>query len=308
MKNLRYRSRLSVLSDLSAIEMYLTLVETCSFKQSARLLGVSASTLSKKLYELEQRAGARFLKRSSRTVSVTDAGRRFHDYGRKLLEQAAALEALLCSQETGRLRISAPVVLAERRLAPLLYGFFETYPSVEINLLAASDLASRPEVGIDIALSIRSESEVTDFMHVVAPHPRILCAAPRYLDVAGTPETLDDLAGHDCLVFQMPGRTPSFDVCVNNRSTTVQVSGPLVSDNASIILGAACAGHGIAQLGTHVVERDIVAGRLRQVLPAYDPRPKKIVAVLSESEFASPLAIAFLQHIKAYWPTSPVAH
>ena len=295
------RARLSPLADLKAVEVFVSVIETQSLTKAARRLGIGVSTVSKKLSELEARAEARLLNRTTRKLYVTEMGKRLYERCLKITDEIEKAETELWEQSrapNGRLRIAAPVVLGRTQIAPLLTPFLRRYPDIRVELALSPRTADLIEEGIDVAIRLVRSDQVEHGMQRICPNRRVFCASPGYLREHGEPAHPDALSGHACLVALT---NEAFDrwPYVRGRSVgSVRVSGPLVSDNVDVLRQAAIDGLGVAYLGLSLVAPDLQAGRLRQVLNGHAVQDSLIVALVPHVDFVPQRAAVFIAFLR----------
>lgn len=282
------RARLSPLADLRAVEVFVAIVETKSFTKAARRLGIGISTVSKKLTELEARSEVRLVNRTTRSLFITDMGKRLYERCLKITDEMERAETELWEQSrsaSGRLRIAAPVVLGRTQIAPLLKPFLRRHPSVQIELLLSPRTADLIEEGIDLAIRLLRPDAIEPGMVRVCPNRRAFCASPVYLLEFGEPTDPTELGRHACLTAKTNEMFERWPFTRGRRVETVRVSGPLVSDNVDVIRQAARDGLGVAYLGLSLIAQDLQDGALRQILRGHAVQDSWIVAVLPHADF-----------------------
>jgi DNA-binding transcriptional LysR family regulator len=265
------------LDDLAA---FMTVADTRSFTQAAAQLGISASALSHAMTRLEAGIGLRLLARTTRSVATTEAGERLLRTLRPALDdigtELAALEGLR-EKPSGTLRITTFKHAATTVLLPALPGFLAAYPDVEVEITvddALTDIvASRYDAGI------RWGEKVAKDMIAVPVSPPIrsaVVASPDYFAAHPAPTTPQDLAAHRCINYRTAttGDTYAWQFEEDGRPFRLRVTGPLVLNDGDLILAAALAGQGIANLYEDLVAEHVAAGRLVRVLAEWcPPRP-----------------------------------
>ena len=263
-----------------------------SFSAAARTLGLSKSAVSKQVGRLEEELGARLLNRTTRRVSLTEAGVAFYRGG---LEALAAAEAArgavtrLSEAPRGRLKISAPVSFSIKRLGPLLAGFLARYPEITLDLTLNDRRVDLVEEGFDLAIRIGVLDDSSLIARKLAPCPMLLCAAPSYLERRGAPAEPRDLAAHDCLIYSLRASPEQWRFEGPGASRSVKVRGPLEANNGDLLRAAARDGAGIVLLPSFIVGADVESGALRQVLPDWVcPSQSAIYAVYPSSRQLSP--------------------
>ena len=302
------RARLSPLADLKAVEVFVSVIETQSLTKAARRLGIGVSTVSKKLSELEARAEARLLNRTTRKLYVTEMGKRLYERCLKITDEIEKAETELWEQSrapSGRLRIAAPVVLGRTQIAPLLTPFLRRYPEIQIELALSPRTADLIEEGIDVAIRLVRADQIEHGMQRICPNQRVFCAAPGYLQECGEPTDPGTLSEHACLIARTNDTFDNWPYARGRSVGSVRVSGPLVSDNVDVIRQAAIDGLGIAYLGLSLVAPDLQAGRLQQVLKGHAVQDSLIVALLPHVDFVPLRAAAFIDFLRERFGKTP---
>ena len=188
--------------DLEAWGVFAKLTETGSFVGAATALGVSKATVSKTVARLEQRLGVPLLHRNSRSLSLTEAGRRSAETARRILAEAAAMEAAARADATvaqGRVRFAAPMSFGLTYLAPVLPDFLAAHPRVSIDLCLSDEAVDLIAQRFDLALRIAEMPDSTLRVRRLCRVRRVLVAAPAYLARRSRPAHPRDQAGHECL-------------------------------------------------------------------------------------------------------------
>lgn len=285
-------------------------VEQGTFAAAARSLGVSRSMLTKYVASLEAELDTQLLTRSTRRVSVTAAGRAFYPQVVALLEQADGALASVTGgtrEPQGRLRVNAPMSLGILHLAEAVARFMGAYPRVQVELLLNDRFVDLIEEGFDVSVRVAEPEALTS---LVAEHlavaSRVLCAAPGYLEGAGTPRHPQDLAEHRCLFYgyQASGHVWRLEGPDGPRSVAVP-SCVMWSNNGQVLRQAAVAGQGITLLPTFIVGGDLQAGSLVRVLPDYALAPLTIHALHARHRSVSPAVRAFVAHLRDWFAGTP---
>ena len=303
-----------VIRDLTSIQIFASVVETQSFSQTARRLGMTPSTVSKHIGALEDRLGARLVNRTTRRISITENGTGFYDRCINVLQEleAAETEILQLTQEPkGLLRVTAPNVLTTRHISPFLPEFLRRYPEMRLDFLLTSRTIDMVEEGVD--LSIRLASEVNPQLHseVLAPNRRVFCAAPEYLEKHGVPKKPDDLLEHNCLIARTVQLLNTWLVTEGGRVRSLRVSGNLIANNVDILRDALVGGLGIANVGTFVVGDDLKSGRLVPILQDYTVQNSWFFAVVPHRRHVPLKSRVFIDFLKEtfgpvpYWDEIP---
>src|SRR3954451_9781103 len=184
------------------INAFAAVADARSFTQGARRLGVSSAQVSKLVARLENRLGARLLNRTTRDVSLTDTGRAYLERARTLVDDFEALEGSVRDQggPRGLLKVSAPVSFAASQLTPALLDFAQAFPEVSLDVSGTDRMVNLVEEGFDVAVRIGQLPDSSLVARRLAAVRLVTCAAPDYLAQAGTPRTLEELAGHEAII------------------------------------------------------------------------------------------------------------
>ncbi|OON59380.1 LysR family transcriptional regulator [Massilia sp. KIM] len=243
-----------------------------SFSQAAREVNLLPGQASAAIQRLERELDIRLFARSTRSLRLTEEGKRYLPYAQD------ALQALRDGYEgmrgesaalSGMLQIAAPSDLGRNVLLPWITEFRRNHPGLDIQLLVSDQVADVFRDPVDIALRYGQIEDASFIALPLAPdNRRVLVASPSYLARRGRPGALADLSGHDCLVYRLRGRTyDRWGFPTPEGEHTVQVSGSLVSDDADVVRRWAVAGEGIAYKSWLDVHEDVAAGRLEVLLP-----------------------------------------
>lgn len=255
--------------DLEACRVFARVVEDHSFSAAARSLGMSLPAVSKHVARLERELEARLLHRTTRRLSLTEAGAVFHGHCLRLLEDArAAQEGVLHLHDAprGELRLSAPVSFAATELAPLLPGFLARYPEISLDIDASDRQVDLADEGFDLAIRLTDrppEGLVARPLHGLR---RVVCASPEYLRRAGVPTHPAELARHECLTYpQFEGATRwNFERA--GERVEIVVRGRLRSNSSELLLRSGREGLGLLRVRDYTVREDLRRGSLREVL------------------------------------------
>ncbi len=254
------------------------LAQQGSFTAAAERLGVSKAAMSQRVAELERVAGVALVRRTTRSVRLTEAGQRLVDDTRASFEQIAESFSQvrdLAGTPRGLLRLTAPVAFARQQLVPLLAEFLRQYPEVRIELDLSDRFSSLATEGFDLAIRHTASPPDTHVAWTLCGTRSLLVATPAYLRRNGVPQLPQDLAQHNCLHYPRSQDRPAWtlekrDPAASER-VTVQVSGSLAANNSEALRDAALAGLGIALLPDFSAQASLKAGKLVEVLPDWRP-------------------------------------
>jgi DNA-binding transcriptional LysR family regulator len=274
--------------EITALRTFVTVVESGSFSRAAEALDSTTAAVSRRVAGLERRLGARLLHRTTRTMSLTEAGERYYrdlvDILRAL-EEADARVGGESAEPTGTLRITAPLSFGMRRLSPLLGEFMALHPRLRVMLVLDDGYRDIVSEGLDLAIRIGELKESTLVARRLADVQRYFCASPGYLERNGIPLKPGDLTVHACLHYHNILLREEWTLVGPAGVETVAVSGPLSANNGDVLRDAACRGQGIALLPDFIVEEDLTAGRLQRILSDYNPLQYGLYAVWASGRF-----------------------
>lgn len=255
--------------DLHRVAIFVKVVDEGGFTAAARAIGLPKSSVSRAVSLLEAELGARLLRRSTRSISVTEAGAAFYERatrGLSMLEEAREAVVELEADIRGPIRITAPVDAGIWMLAPIVASFIERHPAVQLDVVLTGRVIDLVEEGFDLALRagpIRDERLVAKKLPTLG---FALYASRAYLERHGAPSRVTDLAKHRCVLFRAPRGKMSWSLSGPSGEQTVEVSGPASADDYSFAVQLVAAGAGIGLLPMPVAER---AGGVERVLPRY---------------------------------------
>jgi DNA-binding transcriptional LysR family regulator len=253
-----------MLDRLTGLEVFARVAGAGSLSAAARALGMSQTMVTKHIAALESRLGVKLFHRTTRRLSITEAGRNYLESSARILAEIEAADAAVAADRVeprGLLRLNAPVSFGTRQIAPLLAEFAQRHPRVTVELGLNDRLVDLVEEGWDLAIRIGNLSNSSLIARRIAPCRIVVCAAPSYLRARGTPRTVSSLADHNCLGYTLSQRTP-IDRWVFGADVGVQISGNLRANNGDALRAAAIAGQGIIHQPTFIVADDIREGRL----------------------------------------------
>lgn len=288
------------LDTLVGMAVFARVVDDGGFSAAARALGMSKSAVSKQVSALEDRLGARLLNRTTRRMSLTEAGAARIDNCRRVLAEAEAAESAvgaLQSEPAGVLRVNAPVTFGAVHLAPALPDFLARHPAVTIDLTLNDRMVDLVDEGYDLAIRITRLADSSLIARKLAPGRRVMVAAPAYLERCGVPATLVDLKEHDCLSYTYVAADEEWRFRGPKGEEAVRVGSRLRANSGEVLRAAAMAGAGIAALPTFICGADLAAGRLVRVLPEYDNTNFAIYAVWPAGRHPSPKLRAFIDFL-----------
>lgn len=255
---------------VAGMHLFIRIVETGSFSKASADLGITQPTATKHIAVLERRLKARLFHRSTRGVTPTELGSAYYDKCKAIareLEEADSLAALMHSRVQGLLRISTSVAFGRRVLTPLVLRFMQQHPGLAVDLGFDDRYVNLVEQGIDVAIRMGRLSDSQLGARYLGLNPWVLVAAPAYLAGHGEPRGPAELAQHRALIYStVQGDDRWHFTGAQGRTVSVDVRGPLRSNNLSALLAATRAGLGLAVLPRYVAHESIERGAVRPLL------------------------------------------
>lgn len=250
------------------LDVFAHVVTAKSMSAAGRQLNLSPAVISKRIARLEERVGVRLLQRTTRQLSLTEAGQGFYERVVSILASVEDAEAWVASgsgQARGTLRVSAPTSFGRMHIAPHLKPFLDRNPLVTVDLTLSDAFVDVIAEGFDVAIRIADLGDSSLVAKRLAPNHRVLCATPDYLATRGEPATIADL-GHHTLIAH---NSDHWLLDGPEGAITVPVGGPLRTNSSEVVREALLAGVGIALRSTWDIGPELKSGQLRRVLPGY---------------------------------------
>ncbi|MER8459930.1 MULTISPECIES: LysR family transcriptional regulator [unclassified Mesorhizobium] len=256
---------------LAEMAAFAAIAEARSFTKAAARIGRDATILSRRLASLEERLGVRLLHRTTRSVSLTEAGSEFLVRIRAILAAVDEAEAVASAHAGGGprgvLRLALPGSFGRMWIGPLLPQFLAEFPDVRIEAEFSNRFVDLVAENFDVAVRLGALEDSRLVARKVATRRRLLCAAPSYLARRGTPAAPEALLEHSCLGFSGFQTFPAWEMTdTTGRRVSIEVSGPLVTDDAEVLVEAAVQGVGLMMSTDWLVGRELADGRLVPVL------------------------------------------
>lgn len=267
---------------LNAIRSFVEIADQGSLTRAAETLDLSRAMVSRHLDGLERWLGTRLLHRTTRRVSLSEAGMEALPRLRQMLELAADLQAVSGARRaepTGRLRITTSLSFAMSCLTEAIVDFQRRHPRIEVELVTLDRAVDLVAERIDLAVRISNRLDEGVVARRLASCRSVLCASPGYLKRRGRPRRPEDLPSHDCITHAF-GTRAEYRLQHAGRLTRQAVAGPLSGNETAVLRQAALAGAGIAMLPTYFVGDELQRGTLVRVLPDHEPEPLGIHAVI----------------------------
>jgi DNA-binding transcriptional LysR family regulator len=286
-----------------AMKVFVAVADAKGFAPAARLLGLSPPAVSRAIVALEEHVGARLLRRTTRNVSLTEVGERFHADCRRILAEVAEAEAVAGgshAEPQGQLAITAPQMFGRMHVAPVLFEFLAQHPQISARTHFVDHIVHLFEEGFDVAVRIAHlpDSGLTAIR--VGHVRRVIVASPAYLQARGEPRAPADLARLDGVGFAIhAGVIAPWALYPPGRKSKAEreIAHPrlqLIVNSGEVGIAAALAGHGLARALSYQVAEHVKHGRLRIVMADHEPPPIPVQVVHADGRRASAKVRAFV--------------
>jgi DNA-binding transcriptional LysR family regulator len=288
---------------LGSIELFCSTAELGSFTAAAASAAVTPAAVSRAISRLESRLGVRLFVRTTRTLKLSDAGREYYEQCRAALNQLVEAERLVTGRQSapsGVLRISMPTPYGHYRVLPLLPEFSRRYPEVRVEFHLSNRNVDFADEGFDLAIRGRAPADSTMISRQLEDAELVLVAAPAYLARAGTPRSLDELKAHNCIQFALPSNGRNIQWLFRDGGEDIDLPTSGLYGCAEDILGAvtlARAGGGLFQTYRFIVDADLKAGRLVELLPQHGGRSRPFCLIYPHARHVALRVRAFVDFL-----------
>ena len=258
---------------IQPMRIFVSVVQNGSLSSAGRQLGLSPASVSRHISALEESLGCRLVNRTSRKLTLTEAGELYFARVEQILQQVAEAKDSVSQLQTmprGTLRVHSRMLVGQLHIAPALPAFLAQNPEVKVDLLLSNRVVDLVEQNIDIDVRIGKLIDSSLVARQLAVSERILCAAPSYLASRPAIAKPADIAAHNCLTYRINlGRTVWRFIDQRGVLEEIAVTGNLQSDNGHALLTAALGGAGAALMPDWAIRDELASGRLRRLLPHY---------------------------------------
>lgn len=285
---------------LEAMRTFVSIADAGSLTAAARVQGRSLPAVVRTLAGLEAELGVRLFQRTTRRISLTEAGRGYLERCRQAQAVVEEAEAELRAEQTepqGKLTVTAPVLFGERHVAGAITAFVQRYPRVSVEFRLLDRIVNLVEEGIDVGIRIGPLEDSSLIAQQVGSMRRVTVAAPSYLAQHGTPAHPKDLVAHNCVCFWLPG-TPAWAFRVGGKLVSVPVKGNLSVNQSTVAAQACVAGLGIGSFFAYQVAPYVASKALRVILADFETVPRPIHVVYPEARLVPARTRVFIDAVK----------
>lgn len=285
---------------VSGMQVFTAVVDNGSFVAAADRLAISRAMASKSVSALEEHLGTRLLNRTTRRLSLTEAGLAFYERSVQILADISEAEQLagrMASEPRGKLKVTMPLAYGIHRLGPVIADYARRYPQVTLDLSLSDRKVDVVEEGYDVAIRIGKLPESGLIARKLGTIHSVVVGAPDYLARHGRPQAPADLAHHVCLGYSLAFPGDEWRLRGPGDVVSVRSSGPIRADSGDMLRLAALAGSGLIFQPWFIVEEDVRAGRLERVLDAYTSEALGIYAVYPSKRHLSAKVRTFVDFL-----------
>jgi DNA-binding transcriptional LysR family regulator len=286
---------------LAAMEIFISVAEAGSFSAAAKRMNVGQPAISKSVAQLEERLGVRLILRSTRGLTMTDAGQRFYEHAKLAIREADEAEQVVrhaSDSLSGKLRVSAAVSFACLHVLPSLNTFLSRHPKLEIDLVLDDRNIDLLEEGMDVALRMGSLADSAMTARRIGRSPRLVVGTPGYFSRSGVPMTPADLSHHQAIVYSQRGGGETWTFTQDGSNVDVTVSGRVRVSAAEGMRTAVLGGMGLAVASRWMFSPELASGEVQTVLTDWTLPPVDLWAVFPSGRLVTARARAFVAFVE----------
>jgi DNA-binding transcriptional LysR family regulator len=294
---------------LNSMRVFAQVVDAGSFSAAADALHISRSLASRHVSALEKELAVKLLNRSTRRLSLTEAGAQFYEHCARIVQEAELAEQALSriqSEPAGLVKVTATPAFAVRHVLPRLAGFYQRYPKIRVRLSCSNQKVDLGEAGFDLGIRVAFEPAHDLIARKLAANRSVLCAAPAYLERHGMPNGIEDLAQHDCVQFSPLAPKGTWSFRRDGRKVSVPVSGTFATDEMDAVRTAVIAGLGIGILPAYMAGDGLRQGALVPLLRPYQIIPESAIYLVYLPNHTLPSRVrALIDYLVDQFRTTP---
>ena len=285
---------------LDGMAVFVEVINAGSFTAAARSLGHSTSYISKQITRLEKRLGSRLLNRTTRTISLTDAGRAYYERCSQIMIDAENAERSINRlQETpsGLLCINAPVSFGSRHLLDVFSAFMQSYPDVKLEVEFNDRLIDVVAEGYDVVIRVGEIKDSSLVARKITSSKSVVLASPDYIKRKGKPQRVEDLTQHDCIAYSLLPAPTQWTFYKDGQRASVTVDPRAMCNNAELEVAMLVQGIGIARLPLFTCEQEVASGALQIILEDYEQLQLDVYAVYPHRQYLTAKVRAFVDFV-----------
>lgn len=285
---------------LDGVAVFVAVINSGSFTAAAESLGHSTSYISKEVTRLEKRLGSRLLNRTTRTISLTDAGRAYYERCQQIVidaENASRSVSHLQDEPRGLLRVNAPTSFGTRHLIEYLAGFLRSYPEVNLEIEFNDRIIDVVAEGYDVVIRVGHVKDSNLVARAFTKSKTVTVASPEYLRRNGIPKAAPDLERHHCITYSLQPNPANWEFVKKGDPVQVKLQSRALCNNAETMVGLACGGIGITRMPLFNCDREVKEGRLKILLEDYDQPEYGIYAVYPHRQYLTAKVRVFVDYL-----------
>lgn len=282
---------------------FVAVSEAESFTAAAKKIGISTAQASRQISALEDRLSTKLFYRTTRRVSMTEAGQIYYQHCRQIIDALDDAERAinnLQSTPKGKLKITAPTIYGASKIAPLLNSFLINYPDLDVEFELTNQKLDLVEGGFDVAIRLGKLEDSSMMAKRLADRKQYVCASKKYIALNGMPHSLSELDQHNCL----RGTLDYWRFQENGDERNIKVSGNIRCNSGNALLDAALKGLGIVQLPDYYVEEALRTGQLIPLLSNLQPSGEGVWAIYPHNRHLSPKVRMLVDFLSTELPAS----
>lgn len=296
------------MNNLTGMMIFAQVVQSGSFSKAADALGMSKSSVSKKVTFLEDRLGVRLLNRTTRKLSLTEVGQVFFERCERIMSEAEEAELAITrlqDEPRGHLKISAPVSFGIKHLGKPLATFMSKHEDLSVEVSLNDRFVDIVEDGFDMAIRIGRLPDSSLIAKKIGVCRLLVVAAPSYLEKYGRPMHPHDLEDHKCLSYTLSRRAGHWPFIEDGKALSVKVDGEIKVNNGDLARDMTIAGAGIAYSPSFIIGPDVRKGSVEVLLEEFEPDPYNIYAVYPHNRHLSAKVRLFVDFLKGWFNQCP---
>ena len=285
---------------LDGVAVFVTVVNSGSFKLAAESLGHSTSFVSKEVSRLEKRLGSRLLNRTTRTISLTDAGKAYYERCQQIVidaENASRSVSRLQDEPRGLLRVNAPVSFGTRHLLEHFSAFLHKYPEVNLEVELNDRIIDVVAEGYDVVIRVGHISDSSLVARAFTKSKSVIIASPEYLRRYGTPKKAAELEQHHCIGYSLLPNPLSWEFRKGDEHISVKVSARALCNNAESMVALTCGGIGISRMPLFNCKKEVDEGKLKIILDDYEHPEFGVYAVYPHRQYLTAKVRVFVDYL-----------
>lgn len=275
---------------IKAMQIFIEVAKQEGFAAAARQLHLSTTAVSRNIMELEDWLGVQLFNRTTRHLSLTDAGKAYLNRCTHIVNEVSSLESIsreMHQNPQGKINVTAPVFMGRQLLSPILPAFLEQYPGIKINLQLVDRYVNLVDEGFDVALRIAKLADSNLVSRKLGDMKMVMVASPDYVKKHGMPESVSELQKYNCIVDSVADYQDRWPLINTKGPVSVRVESNLSINNGELVRDMVLAGTGISILPSFFVAKDLLAGRLVLVLKDAVNKAATISVVYPQSRYLS---------------------